>query len=128
MVQILLALAILIAVLGVINTLALSVLERTRELGLLRAVGLGRAQTMRMVTVEAVVISVFGALLGVAVGAGMGAAVVQALEGEGITQLVLPWTRMGTYLLLAGLVGVIAAVLPAIRAARLNVLGAIAHE
>jgi putative ABC transport system permease protein len=128
MVQILLALAILIAVLGVINTLALSVLERTRELGLLRAVGLGRAQTMRMVTVEAVVISVFGALLGVAVGAGMGAAVVRALEGEGITELVLPWERMGTYLLLAGLVGVVAAVLPAIRAARLNVLGAIAHD
>lgn len=128
MVQILLALAILIAVLGVINTLALSVLERTRELGLLRAVGLGRAQTMRMVTVEAVVISVFGALLGVVVGAGMGAAVVRALNGEGITELVLPWTRMGTYLLLAGLVGVVAAVLPAIRAARLNVLGAIAHD
>jgi putative ABC transport system permease protein len=128
MVQILLALAILIAVLGVVNTLALSVLERTRELGLLRAVGLGRAQTMRMVTVEAVVISVFGALLGVVVGAGMGAAVVRALEGEGISELVLPWGRMGTYLVLAGLVGVIAAVLPAIRAARLNVLGAIAHE
>ena len=83
MIQILLALAILIAVLGVINTLALSVLERTRELGLLRAVGLRRAQTMRMVTVEAVVISVFGALLGVAVGAGLGAAVVQALQGRG---------------------------------------------
>jgi putative ABC transport system permease protein len=128
MVQILLALAILIAVLGVVNTLALSVLERTRELGLLRAVGLGRAQTMRMVTVEAVVISVFGALLGVAVGAGMGTAVVHALHGEGVTDLVLPWTRMGTYVLLAGLVGVIAAVVPAIRAARLNVLGAIAHE
>jgi putative ABC transport system permease protein len=128
MVQILLALAILIAVLGVVNTLALSVLERTRELGLLRAVGLGRAQTMRMVTVEAVVISVFGALLGVAVGAGMGTAVVRALHGEGITDLVLPWTRMGTYLLLAALVGVIAAVVPAIRAARLNVLGAIAHD
>jgi putative ABC transport system permease protein len=111
-----------------VNTLALSVLERTRELGLLRAVGLGRGQTMRMVTVEAVVISVFGALLGVAVGAGMGSAVVQALDGEGITELVLPWTRMGTYLVLAGFVGVIAAVLPAIRAARLNVLGAIAHE
>jgi putative ABC transport system permease protein len=128
MVQVLLALAILIAVLGVVNTLALSVLERTRELGLLRAVGLGRAQTMRMVTVEAVVISVFGALLGVAVGAGMGTAVTRALESDGITELVLPWGRMGTYLLLAGLVGVIAAVLPAIRAARLNVLGAIAHE
>jgi putative ABC transport system permease protein len=128
MIQILLALAILIAVLGVINTLALSVLERTRELGLLRAVGLGRAQTMRMVTVEAVVISVFGALLGVVVGAGMGTAVTRALKSDGITELVLPWGRMGTYLVLAALVGVIAAVLPAIRAARLNVLGAIAHD
>ncbi|UQU68114.1 ABC transporter permease [Couchioplanes caeruleus] len=128
MIQILLALAILIAVLGVVNTLALSVLERTRELGLLRAVGLSRAQTMRMVTVEAVVISVFGALLGVTVGAGMGTAVTRALHSDGITELVLPWTRMGTYLLLAALVGVIAAVLPAIRAARLNVLGAIAHD
>jgi putative ABC transport system permease protein len=128
MVQILLALAILIAVLGVVNTLALSVLERTRELGLLRAIGLGRAQTMRMVTVEAVVISVFGALLGVVVGAGLGAAVVQALDGEGITDLVLPWTNMGLYLALAAVVGVLAAVLPSIKAARLNVLAAIAHE
>ena len=128
MVQVLLGLAILIAVLGVINTLALSVLERTRELGLLRAVGLGRAQTMRMVTVEAVVISVFGALLGVTVGAGLGAAVVRALDGEGITDLVLPWDRMGLYLGLAALVGVLAAVLPSIKAARLNVLAAIAHD
>jgi putative ABC transport system permease protein len=62
------------------------------------------------------------------VGAGMGTAVTRALESDGITELVLPWGWMGTYLLLAGLVGVIAAVLPAIRAARLNVLGAIAHE
>ena len=128
MVQVLLALAILIAVLGVVNTLALSVLERTRELGLLRAVGLGRAQTMRMVTVEAVVISVFGALLGVVVGAGLGAAVVRALNGEGIKDLVLPWSQMGLYLVLAALVGVLAAVLPSIKAARLNVLAAIAHE
>ncbi|GAA2594161.1 ABC transporter permease [Winogradskya consettensis] len=128
MIQVLLALAILIAVLGVINTLALSVLERTRELGLLRAVGLGRAQTMRMITVEAVVISVFGALLGVVVGAGLGTAVTRALENDGITELVLPWSRMATYLLLAALVGVIAAVIPAIRAARLNILGAIAHD
>ncbi|MCO8270085.1 FtsX-like permease family protein [Actinoplanes sp. TRM 88003] len=128
MVQVLLGLAILIAVLGVINTLALSVLERTRELGLLRAVGLGRAQTMRMVTVEAVVISVFGALLGVVVGSGLGAAVVQALEGEGITELVFPWSQMAVYLGLAALVGVLAAVLPSIKAARLNVLAAIAHD
>lgn len=128
MVQILLALAILIAVLGVINTLALSVLERTRELGLLRAVGLGRAQTMRMVTVEAVVISVFGALLGLGVGVGLGAAIVQALHDQGITELALPWAQMGTYLVLAAIIGVVAAILPAIRAARVNVLRAIAYE
>jgi putative ABC transport system permease protein len=128
MVQVLLALAILIAVLGVVNTMALSVLERTRELGLLRAVGLSRAQTMRMVTVEAVVISVFGALLGVVVGSGLGAAVVRALGDDGIDKLVLPWGGMGLYLVLAALVGVLASVLPAIKAARLNVLAAIAAD
>ncbi|WP_405107663.1 FtsX-like permease family protein [Micromonospora sp. NBC_01405] len=128
MIQILLALAIVIAVLGIINTLALSVLERTRELGLLRAIGLRRAQTMRMITVEAVVISVFGALLGVVVGTGLGAAVVRALQDEGITDLVLPWSQIGIVLGLAALIGVVAAALPAIRAARLNILGAIAHE
>ncbi|GII22488.1 ABC transporter permease [Planosporangium mesophilum] len=128
MIQVLLALAILIAVLGIVNTLALSVLERTRELGLLRAIGLRRGQVMRMVTVESVVISVFGALLGLAVGCGLGAAVVRALRSEGITSLALPWSQMGVYLVLAGVVGVVAAVLPAVRAARINVLGAIAHE
>lgn len=128
MIQILLLLAIVIAVLGIINTLALSVLERTRELGLLRAVGLGRAQTMGMITVEAVVISVFGALLGIAVGAGLGAAVVEALRDEGITDLVLPWVDMGTMVGLGALVGVLAAVIPAVRAARIDVLGAIAHD
>ncbi|MFI7576803.1 ABC transporter permease [Micromonospora sp. NPDC049497] len=128
MIQILLALAIVIAVLGIVNTLALSVLERTRELGLLRAIGLRRAQTMRMITVEAVVISVFGALLGLAVGTGLGAAVVEALRDEGITDLVLPWGQMLIMLGLAAIVGVVAAVLPAVRAARINVLGAIAHD
>ncbi|MFJ2086120.1 ABC transporter permease [Micromonospora chokoriensis] len=128
MIQILLALAIVIAVLGIINTLALSILERTRELGLLRAIGLRRSQTMGMITVEAVVISVFGALLGVAVGTGLGAAVVEALKDEGITDLILPWGQMGVFLGLAAIIGVVAAVLPAIRAARINVLGAIAHD
>ncbi|SCG50719.1 ABC transporter permease [Micromonospora halophytica] len=128
MIQILLALAIVIAVLGIINTLALSVLERTRELGLLRAIGLRRAQTMRMITVEAVVISIFGALLGVVVGTGLGAAVVEALKDEGITDLILPWGQMAVFLGLAAIIGVIAAVLPAVRAARINVLGAIAHD
>jgi putative ABC transport system permease protein len=128
MIQILLALAIIVAVLGVVNTLALSVLERTRELGLLRAVGLGRWQTMRMVTVEAVVISMFGAVLGLGTGIGLGAAVVRALRSQGITEFALPWSQMITYLVCAGVVGVIAAVAPAIRAASINVLRAIAHE
>ncbi len=128
LIRVLLALAILIAVLGVINTLMLSVIERTRELGLLRAVGLGRGATMRMVTVESMVISLFGALQGVAVGAALGAAVVWALRDDGINQLVLPWADMGVYVALAGLVGVAAAVLPAVRAARTDVLQAIAYE
>ncbi|HEX6498176.1 MAG TPA: FtsX-like permease family protein [Micromonosporaceae bacterium] len=128
MIQILLALAILIAVLGIVNTLALSVIERTRELGVLRAVGLRRGQVMRMVTVEAVVIAVFGALLGVVVGVGLGAAVVRALRDQGFTDLALPWGQMGGYLVLAAIIGVVAAVLPAIRAARVNVLAAIAYE
>lgn len=127
-VQILLALAILIAVLGIINTLALSVIERTRELGLLRAIGLRRSQTTRMITVESVVISVFGALLGIVVGIGLGAAVVQALKSQGLGQFALPWGQMGTYLILSVFVGVIAALLPALRAARLNVLAAISYE
>jgi putative ABC transport system permease protein len=128
MIQILLALAVLVAVLGIINTLALSVLERTRELGLLRAIGLRRGQTMRMVTVEAVVISVFGALLGMAVGSGLGAAVVRALKSQGFGVLAFPWQDMAMYVALAAVIGVVAAILPAIRSARINVLAAIAHE
>jgi putative ABC transport system permease protein len=128
MIQILLALAILIAVLGVINTLALSVIERTRELGLLRAIGMRRSQIMRMITVESVVISVFGAVLGLAVGLALGIATVQALKDQGISEIGLPWMTMVQYLVVAAFVGVIAAILPAIRAARLNVLDAIAYE
>ena len=127
-VQVLLGVAMLIAVLGIVNTLALSVLERTRELGMLRAIGLRRGQTARMVTVAAVVISLFGALLGLAVGAALGAAVVRALKSNGITALAFPWTLMLTYLIAGGLVGVVASVIPAIRAARLDVLAAIAYE
>jgi putative ABC transport system permease protein len=127
-IQILLALAIVIAVLGIVNTLALSVIERTRELGLLRAIGLRRSQTMRMITVESVVISLFGTLLGIGVGIGLGAAVVKALEDQGFTTLALPWSQMGIYLVAAAVIGVVAAILPAIRAARLNVLSAISYE
>jgi putative ABC transport system permease protein len=128
MIQILLALAIVVAVLGIVNTLALSVIERTRELGLLRAIGLLRSQTMRMITVESVVISLFGALLGLVVGVALGASVVQALKDEGFTDLAVPWGLMVIYLIAAGFTGIFAAILPAIRAARLNVLNAIAYE
>lgn len=127
-VQVLLGVAMLIAVLGIVNTLVLSVLERTRELGMLRAIGLRRGQTMRMITVESVVISLFGSLLGIVVGAGLGASVVHALKDKGITELSLPWGLMISYLVAGALVGVVAAVIPAIRAARLNVLAAIAYE
>jgi putative ABC transport system permease protein len=128
MVQILMALSIIIAVLGIVNTLALSVIERTREIGLLRAIGLRRAQTMGMVGVESVVISLFGALLGLGLGLGLGAAVARGLRDQGITTIGVPWGQMLVYLLLGALIGLIASVVPALRAARLNVLSAIAYE
>jgi putative ABC transport system permease protein len=127
-VQLLLGLAMVIAVLGVINTLALSMIERTRELGLLRAVGMKRGQVMWMVTVESVVISVFGAILGIVVGVGLGVAVFQALRDEGFTVLALPWSLMVVYLIASVLVGLAAGFIPALRAARLDVLKSIAYE
>ncbi|MDG4826421.1 ABC transporter permease [Asanoa sp. WMMD1127] len=123
----LLALTIIVAVLGVVNTLLLSVFERTRELGLIRAVGMSRAQIGRMVTVESVLISVFGALLGIVIGVGLGVAIVVAL-GDEFLSLTVPWGYLLITLGLAIVAGAIAAVLPAIRAARLNVLQAIAYE
>ena len=128
MLYLLLGLAIVIAVLGIVNTLALSIVERTRELGLVRAIGMRRGQVRRMVVVESVVIAVFGALLGLAVGSGLGAAVVRALKDQGIPELSLPWVSMGLFLGLAVLIGLLAAVIPAIRASRTNVLDAIAYE
>ena len=127
-VQLLLAFAMIIAVLGVINTLLLSMVERTRELGLLRAVGLKRGQVMWMVTVESVVICVFGALLGIAVGVGLGVAVFQALRDQGFTSLAFPWTLMVVYVFASVLVGLAAGLFPALRASRTNVLQAIAYE
>lgn len=125
---VLLALAIVIAILGIVNTLALSILERTRELGLLRAVGLLRTQVAQMVTVESVVISVFGALLGLVVGSALGAAVVRALRDFGIPVLRFSWGTIGVFLVLAVIVGLVAAIIPAVRAARTDVLRAIAYE
>jgi putative ABC transport system permease protein len=124
----LLGLAIIIAVLGIVNTLALSVIERTREVGLLRAVGLSRRQLRRMVRLEAIAIAVLGALLGIAAGLLFGIVLQKAVADQGITDLAIPWTRLAVFVVIAGLVGILAAVLPARRAARLNVLRAITTE
>jgi putative ABC transport system permease protein len=127
-ISILLLLSVIIAVLGVVNTLALSIIERTREIGLLRAVGMARRQVKRMIRVEAVVISVFGGLLGLLVGAAFGVALQRGLKGQGVTELAFPIPRLLLFLIIAGLAGVLAAWLPARRASRLNVLQAIYTE
>ncbi|MFF8658994.1 ABC transporter permease [Streptomyces huasconensis] len=124
----LLGLAIVIAVLGVVNTLALSVVERTREIGLLRAIGLGRRQLRRMIRLESVVIAVFGALLGLALGLVWGVAVQQVLALQGMKELAFPWTTIIAVVIGSVVVGLAAALLPALRASRMNVLAAIAHE
>ena len=128
LVQALLVMAIVIALFGIVNTLGLSIFERRRELGLLRAVGMSRTQVRRMIRWEAVIISVFGALLGVLIGVSFGWALQQALVGEGVTEFRLPVAQLIVYLLLAGGAGVLAAIVPARRAAKLNVLQAISYE
>ncbi|MEU3949246.1 ABC transporter permease [Streptomyces sp. NPDC029526] len=124
----LLGLAIVIAVMGVVNTLALSVVERTREIGLLRAIGLSRRQLRRMVRLESVVIAVFGAVLGLALGLVWGVCVQRVLALEGLTAFAVPWTTIVAVVVGSALIGVAAALLPALRASRMNVLEAIAHD
>ena len=124
----LLGLAVLIALFGIANTLALSIHERTRELGMLRAVGMSRRQVRSMIRCEAVVIAVLGAVLGVAVGVFLGWAFVTALGDEGLGELAVPTRQLLLYVALAGVAGVVAALGPARRAARLDVLAAIAHQ
>ncbi len=124
----LLGLSVIIAALGVVNTLTLSVVERTRELGLLRAVGATRRQIRRAVRWEAVVVAVLGAVLGIAVGVASGVALQRALADAGIDQLAVPTSTLLAIMVLALIIGVLASVLPARRAARLNILEAIAEE
>ncbi|WP_156726981.1 ABC transporter permease [Streptomyces apocyni] len=124
----LLALAIIVAVLGVVNTLALSVVERTREIGLMRAIGLSRRQLRRMIRLESVVIALFGALLGLGLGMAWGATAQKLLALEGLKVLEIPWTTIGTVFVASAFVGLFAALVPAFRAGRMNVLNAIATE
>jgi putative ABC transport system permease protein len=121
----LLGLAIVIAVLGIINTLALSVVERRREIGMLRAVGLRRGQARRMVYLESTMIALFGAVLGVGLGIGFGALYTHTLRDSGLGELSVPWAQALLFLVLAGVVGVLAAIWPAVRAARTRPLAAI---
>ncbi|MEU1436196.1 ABC transporter permease [Streptomyces sp. NPDC005775] len=125
----LLAMALIIAVLGVVNTLAMSVFERQQEIGMLRAIGLDRRKVKRMIRLEAVVISLFGAVVGIGLGMFLGWAIGQTVSAE-IPQyvLVVPWGRIAVFLLLAGLVGVLAALWPARNGAKLNMLTAIKTE
>ncbi|MGW8558028.1 ABC transporter permease [Streptomyces tubercidicus] len=122
----LLSMAVVIAVLGVVNTLAMSVFERTREIGMLRAIGLDRAGIKHMVRLESIVISLFGAVLGIGTG------IFLAWAGGGMMtssmktyEMALPWGRLGIFLALALAIGVLAAIWPARRAARLNMLRSI---
>lgn len=124
-VNVMVVLAVIIALIGIANTLALSVFERTRELGLLRAVGMTRRQLRRMVRIEAGLVALFGAVLGVTIGVGFGWAAVLALP-EGVTStLAVPVTRIAILVAVAGAAGLVAAWGPARRAGRLDVLDAI---
>ena len=124
----LLGLAVVIAVLGIVNTLALSVIERTREIGLLRAVGLSRRQLRTMLRLESVTIALLGAVLGVVLGLGAGWALQRSLADDGIDVLSIPGGQLAIFVVLAGIVGVLAALWPGRRASRLDVLKAITTE
>ena len=128
LVSALLGLAILIALFGIVNTLALSIFERVRELGLLRAVGATRRQLRSMIRWEGVIIAVLGAVLGLVIGAFFGWTMVRALKGEGFTAFAVPGGQLVAYVVAAGLAGILAAVLPGRRAARIDVLRAITTE
>jgi putative ABC transport system permease protein len=124
----LLGLAVFIALLGIANTLALSIFERTRELGLLRAVGMTRRQLRATVRYESVIIALLGTTLGLAIGVAFGWSMVKALDGKGLSTFALPYSQLMVVAFIAAIAGVGAAILPARRASRLNVLEAIISE
>ena len=128
LVYVLLLLAVIIALIGIVNTLLLSVFERTHEIGLLRAVGMKRRQIRGMIRTESVILSIFGAIIGIIVGTGLGIALAWSLKTQGITDIVVPFPSLIIFLVLSGVLGLIAASWPARRAAKLDVLAAIAAD
>jgi putative ABC transport system permease protein len=124
---VLLALSVIVSLFGIVNTLVLTVFERTRELGMLRAVGMTRTQTRMMIRYESIVTALMGAALGIAVGTFLGALVVHALSGEGLV-FSFPVLTIVYFVIAAIFVGILAAIVPARRAARLNVLEALQYE
>ncbi|MBF6228108.1 FtsX-like permease family protein [Nocardia abscessus] len=122
----LLALAVVIAILGIVNTLALSVVERRREIGMLRAVGMQRAQVRRTIYLESMLIAVFGAIVGMVLGLGLGVGFLRTLRDFGLDQIAIPWNQLVLVLVSSAVVGVLAALWPAVRAARTPPLAAIA--
>jgi putative ABC transport system permease protein len=123
----LLAMSVLISIFGIVNTLVLSVHERTREIGMLRAIGATRRQLRQMVRYESVITAVIGGVLGTLVGVAMAYVIVTQMGGDGL-QFIVPWLQLGVFLVLAVIVGVVAAVLPARRAANTRILEAIQYE
>jgi len=123
----LLALSVIVSLVGIINTLVLTVYERTREIGMLRAVGMTRRQVRMMIRYESIVTSLMGAALGILVGVFLAALITHALSSSGIV-FAVPWIQLVYFVLAAILVGVLAAIIPARRAARLNVLEALQYE
>ena len=124
----LLALAVVIALIGIVNTLMLSVFERTHEIGLLRAVGMKRRQIRAMIRSESVILALFGAVIGIVVGTALGVAFSASLKQQGIVDIVIPVASLVVFLVLSALLGLVAASWPARRAAKLDVLAAIAAE
>ena len=124
---VLLALAVIVSLFGIVNTLVLSVMERTREVGMLRAIGMTRRQTRRMVRHEGIVTAQIGAVTGMAIGVLLGGAVTFAMRGIGMT-FSLPVGSLIAFLVVATVAGMLAAALPARRASRLPVLDALAYE
>ncbi|MEM7325177.1 MAG: FtsX-like permease family protein [Actinomycetota bacterium] len=122
----LLGLAVIIAAFGIANTLRLSTIERTREIGLLRAVGMSRGQVQRTIILESIITAVFGAVLGIILGLFFGYAIIYALRDQGVNSFSVPGLALLLVLVLGAVVGLVASIVPAIRASRLNILEAIA--